>query len=130
MSNLVDEINDKSAIECVIRLVDKATEFSESEDWDELAEMLADQVLSDSEPSVMQYQYLLRLNLRFRDAGKKQFNIVTGDEDRIRIENYDYKTFKWAVENKLDEELDNRFIYINKGQIPDTLYNGLLSKIA
>lgn len=129
MPRLVDEITDKTAIECVIRLVDKASEFSEKENWDELAEMLADQVLCNSEDVYTQYQYLIRLNLRFRDSGKKQFNIVTGDYNRIRIENYDYNTFKWAIENKIDEELDNRFIYINKGQIPDNLYKGLLSKI-
>lgn len=97
--------------------------ISVGEKWDDLLDMVSEifeEEYSEKEPSKIfdtVYQFLFRLYLRVKvNPDKRKFNITTIENNNVnewvRITNYDYKTFKWAKENKFISGITNDFIDI------------------
>lgn len=104
----------------VANLIDKIGTIEEGMDghWDELLDMIADMIDNEGrekDPAKVffdVYAFCFRLYYRLRNnPTKRKFNqiskITIGGEETYRITNYDYKTFKWAREEGLIEEVSN-----------------------
>lgn len=96
---------------CVCNLIDKISAIEEKMDghWDELIDMLADMVTDESQEKDSTkiffyiYEYCFRLYYYLRSNPVKQpFNQVSktnvAGKEVYRIKNYDYKTYKWAMQ--------------------------------
>ena len=96
---------------CVTNLIDKIGAIEENMDghWDELLDMIADMISEEGrekDPAKIffyVYEFCFRLYYRLRDNPVKQeFNKVDklniAGKEVYRITNYDYKTFKWAMQ--------------------------------
>lgn len=108
---------------CVCNLIDKIGDIEEKSDahWDKLLDMIADMVSEEStekDPAkifFVIYQFCFRLYYRLRsNPTKRDFNqiskIAIAGKEVYRITNYDYKTFKWAIENGFRMTISNDFI--------------------
>lgn len=91
--------------------------------WDELIDLMVDSVEEESNNEDKAsaffnlYQFLCRLYYRVkRNPEKRPFNVVLeieiDGEKYFRIENYDYKTFKWAKEHNAEDRISNLYIDI------------------
>ena len=105
----MDEIKEHHAATlewgCVTRLFNKIEDIEETMDghWDALLDMMADIMTeegSSKDPAYVFfyiYEFAFRLYYRLRaNPEKRQFDIVRKSEKGFYIQNYDYKTFKWA----------------------------------
>lgn len=117
----------------VANLIDKIGDIEETIDggWDELINMVADAMTeegsSKSTTTTFCYLFNFMYNLLFRlrsNPTKRQFNIisktVTDGKDVYRIENYDYKSFKWAKSEELIFKIDNDSLDILESKLSDT----------
>lgn len=103
----------------ITNLIDRISNIEEKIEghWDELIDMVADMVTVESEnkdPASIffsVYQYIFRLYYRLRaNPIKRKFNNLSKIKDGYRITNYDYKTFKWAVEGGFIMTISNDYI--------------------
>ena len=103
----------------LLRLYDKIEEVSKEYDWNELMDMVNNQVFKDFDQSTDadklfdHEQFMMRLCLRYERFKKSDFNIVSIDNknDRFRICNYDFNTYLWA-KKMANEYIDNNCIYV------------------
>lgn len=133
--NMVLEETEREAHECVLRLLDKAVEWAEVHSI-ELSYMLADQMYDDiytAGPGELykMYRYLLKLVLHLKaNPNYCELNrLDVYDNGDIEIYAYDYKTFCWCLDNKMDKGLGNGVIILYKDSTPKNVYNNLLKKI-
>lgn len=116
----------------VSNLIDKISEIEETIDggWDDLVEMVADTITEEgaikSSSVIFSYVFNFMYNLLFRlesNPTKKDFNIISktriGGKDAFKIENYDYKSFKWAKENELAFKIDKDSLYILEDKLSE-----------
>lgn len=118
---------------CITNLMDKIVDIEASLDggWDELIDMVADAVTEeggkkDPEGAFFRlYSFLWRLYFRLRNGQQKEpFNKYSLDEknEKFMVENYDYKTFCWAINKGFTDGISNNYLYIplkslSEGQI-------------
>ena len=105
----------------LLRLYDKVKKVSDDMEWPELMDMVNDQAMkdinqdTDADKLFNQESFLMRLCIRYETFKKAPFNVVAmvkkNQEDYIRIDNYDFRTYVWA-KKLYDMEIDNNFIYI------------------
>lgn len=103
------------------RLLEKVKDISKEKEWPELLSMVMTQVfdgINMDTPETLLFDkeaYLMRICIRYETFLKAPFNVVTlvkkASAPKIRIGNYDFKTFVWA-KKVYDMEIDNNFIYI------------------
>lgn len=135
--DIVLEETEREAHECVLRLLDKVVEWAEGVgNSPVLSEMLADQMYDDIysvEPGELykMYRYLLKLVLHLKaNPDYSELNrLDVLDNGNIEIYAYDYKTFCWCLDNKMDKGLSNGIIVLYKDSTPKNVYNNLLKKI-
>ena len=103
----------------IANLVDRISEIEDKMEghWDALADMIADAINDESQNKDPEaifftiYQYIFRLYYRLRgNPTKREFNTVTKVKDGFRITNYDYNTFKWAVQGGFIMTISNDYI--------------------
>lgn len=114
---------------CVCNLIDKIGGIEEKIDghWDELLDMIADVINAEGQekdPSKIffyVYEFFWRLYYRLRsNPTRRKFNQVRKEthsgEEVYWITNYDYKTFKWAMQlartGGYTDEINNDWIKI------------------
>lgn len=131
---IVDEETTRQAHDCIIRLLDKAAEWAENNS-EPLANMLVEQIYDDSytvEPAELyrMYRYLLKLVMHLKNnPDYSELNRLTDNGDNIEVYAYDYKTFCWCLDNKMDKGLGNGVLYLYKDSTPTNVYNNLLKRI-
>ncbi len=119
---------------CLCNLVDKISEIESNIEghWDELAEMVANAIISEQDnknPETLffnLYEFMFRLYYRVRNnPTKRPFNQITKTtikgEDVYRITNYDYNTFKWAKSVGASKDTTNDYIDFYAKEISDDL---------
>lgn len=119
---------------CLCNLVDKISEIESNIEghWDELAEMVANAIISEQDnknPETLffnLYEFMFRLYYRVRNnPTKRPFNQITKTtikgEDVYRITNYDYNTFKWAKSVGASKNTTNDYIDFYAKEISDDL---------
>lgn len=132
---MVLEETERETHECVLRLLDKAVEWAEGHSI-ELSYMLADQMYDDIYTAdkgelYKMYRYLMKLVLHLKaNPNYSEINrLDVYDNGDIEIYAYDYKTFCWCLDNKMDKGLGNGVIILYKDSTPKNVYNNLLKKI-
>ena len=116
----------------VSNLIDKISDIEETIDggWDDLVEMVADIITEEgtvkSSSVIFSYVFNFMYNLLFRlesNPVKRDFNIISktkiDGKDAFKIENYDYKSFKWAKENELAFKIDKDSLYILEDKLSE-----------
>ena len=110
---------------CLTNIADRICTLEEMIEggWPELTDMVAD-ILTDAgatkEPTALfvVYSYLFRLYFRIKgDPEKKVFNNYSSQGNEFWISNYDFNTFKWALEHNFSEQIDNNIIKIPEGKL-------------
>lgn len=117
----------------VSNLIDKISEIEETIDggWDDLVEMVADTIAEEgtvkSSSVIFSYVFNFMYNLLFRlesNPTKRDFNIISktkiDEKDAFKIENYDYKSFKWAKEKELAFKIDKDSLYILEDKLSES----------
>lgn len=112
---------------CITNLVDRISLLEEKIDggWTELIEMIADAMSEEGSnkdtASVFfnLYGFLFRLYYRLRAGIEKgPFNSYVHQGDEFWIKNYDYTTYKWAMEHGF-KNIDNLIIRIPESQLSE-----------
>lgn len=110
----IDEV-----IEVVTLLSYKVDKLADDMNWDELRNMVVDQMFSEpitavTPETLTHARFLIRLCIRCKSIDKSEFNRVSFNEmqNRFCITNYDYKTFKWAIDQGFSDTIDNNCIYM------------------
>lgn len=119
----MEEINEihSTSLEwgAITNLIDRISTIEEGIDggWDELAIMLSDMMSEEGQSTNPEkiffnvYQYVFRLYYRLRSNPiKREFNTLSKNKNSFRITNYDYKTFKWAIEGGFIMSISNDYI--------------------
>lgn len=108
---------------CVTNLLDKIISIEDKIEggWPELIDMVADSMTEEGEKkdpvSVFfnLYGFMFRLYYRIKyDPVRQPFNRASYNEKNklFTIDNYDYKTFVWAIDNGLSGGISNSHITI------------------
>lgn len=131
--DIVNEETDREAYECVLRLMDKAIEWGEKHSQsliDMLVEQMDNVYSTNSKKLYRMYRYLLKLVMHLKNnPDYSELNRLTDNGDSIEVYAYDYKTFCWCLDNKMDKGLGNGVLYLYKDSIPTNVYNNLLKRI-
>lgn len=92
--------------------------------WPELIDMMADAMSDEGgqknpeEAFFYLYAFMFRLYYRLKvNPVKQPFNQYSLHGDEFWISNYDYNTFKWAVQHGFTEEIDNLVIKIPENKL-------------
>lgn len=118
--------------DAISKLIDRVSATTTKLGWKELEDMIVDQTNGFSKTdrdSVFLYEtYLMRVANRIKYYDKPlPFNTVhlclVDEEEGIRILNYDFKTYCWAKNNKLDERLDNNVIQIKRKELNNSVWS-------
>lgn len=115
---------------CVTNLLDKITSIEDKIEggWPELIDMVADAMTEEGgkkDPASVffnLYGFMFRLYYRIKDNPVKQpFNRFSYDEKNrwFMIQNYDYKTFVWAVSKGLGDGITNSYMTIPEEKLND-----------
>lgn len=115
---------------CITNLMDKISRIEDEIEggWPELVDMVADAVTEEGEKKTGPaelffnlYQFLWRLYYRLKaNPEKRAFNKYNKSKDGAYwVENYNYATFKWAVNNGFTQEIDNNVIKIPADKLND-----------
>ena len=119
----MEEINEihSTSLEwgAITNLIDRISDIEEKIDghWDSLINMIADVITEEGQSKdpasifFCIYQFMFRLYYRLREnPAKRDFNILSKIQDGFRITNYDYKTFKWAINGGFIMTINNNYI--------------------
>lgn len=104
---------------CVNRMIDRIAGLEEKIEggWDSLIDVLADLMEEEYPPAepekifYVTYQFVFRLYYRIKaNPVPRKFNMVDKNQEGFRITNYDYETFKWAMEGGFVMTISNDYI--------------------
>ena len=111
-------------------LIDKIEQQATRIDWPELVGYANE--INDSSHKYKN-QYLIRLYFRTKNWDKPcefgQIRISQRLEgDYIMFYNYTYEQFEWAIDKKLDEQLDNNYFLVPYSKLPSDALEKLKDK--
>lgn len=124
--------------------MEKICEVGDNLKWEALINMIVDtfdEAVTETDGAklfAIYYQFFLRLYYRIKDYTEpKEFNIVYKDQrveknveiPMFRIENYDFKTYKWAKKKDCLDSMTNGWFLVRKDKLTPAEVRSLESRV-